>query len=232
LTVNAIAGWNGSNWFALGGSVNSTVLALAATGNDLYAGGYFTNAGGVSANRIAKWDGGSWSALGSGLGSGSNDWVAAIAVDGTNVYASGIFTNAGATSANYIAQWNGTTWAPLASGTSIGSPPAVYGLAVGGGSVYAGGTFFNAGVKPSVSFAIWNPPGVASLIATVEILPNGNRLITWTSAPNQTYRVYSTTDLLQPFTPFSGIIPSGGTSTSYIDSSAPGASRFYGVVQQ
>ena len=41
-------------------------LAVDASGN-LYAGGDFTTAGGVSANRIAKWDGSSWSALGSGM---------------------------------------------------------------------------------------------------------------------------------------------------------------------
>ncbi len=35
-------------------------------GPELYAGGNFTSAGGVTANRIAKWNGKSWSALGSG----------------------------------------------------------------------------------------------------------------------------------------------------------------------
>ena len=46
------------------GIVNA--LAFDASGN-LYAGGDFTTAGGVSANSIAKWDGSSWSALGSGM---------------------------------------------------------------------------------------------------------------------------------------------------------------------
>ena len=43
------------------------VHALAVSGSNLYAGGEFTTAGGVSANRIAKWDGNSWTALGSGM---------------------------------------------------------------------------------------------------------------------------------------------------------------------
>ena len=41
--------------------------ALAVSGTDLYAGGYFTTAGGVPANCIAKWNGSAWSALGSGM---------------------------------------------------------------------------------------------------------------------------------------------------------------------
>ena len=54
-----VAKWNGSSWSALGsgmGYSNSLpeVFALAVSGKDLYAGGYFTTAGGVSANNIAK----------------------------------------------------------------------------------------------------------------------------------------------------------------------------------
>jgi hypothetical protein len=41
--------------------------ALAVSGSTLYAGGYFTTAGGSAANYIAQWNGSSWSALGSGM---------------------------------------------------------------------------------------------------------------------------------------------------------------------
>ena len=60
-------------------------LALAVSGTNLYAGGYFTTAGGVAANNIAKWDGSAWSALGSGM----DGAVYALAVSGTNLYAGG-----------------------------------------------------------------------------------------------------------------------------------------------
>ena len=43
------------------------LYALAVSGTNLYAGGWFTTAGGVSANYIATWDGSAWSALGSGV---------------------------------------------------------------------------------------------------------------------------------------------------------------------
>ena len=64
-----IAKWNGSSWSALGsgmGRGDIGVIALAVSGSDLYAGGYFTTAGGSAANYIAKWNGSSWSRAGVG----------------------------------------------------------------------------------------------------------------------------------------------------------------------
>src|SRR6266851_8127610 len=40
--ANSIAKWNGSSWTALDSGMNSYVSALAVSGSDLYAGGYFT----------------------------------------------------------------------------------------------------------------------------------------------------------------------------------------------
>lgn len=56
-----IARWNGSRWSSLGTGMTDTVNALAwdglaiFSGGYLYAGGYFTYAGGVPAAHIAKW---------------------------------------------------------------------------------------------------------------------------------------------------------------------------------
>src|ERR1051325_943989 len=93
----------------VGMSVSNTyypsIYALAIHGNDLYAGGDFTKAGGVVtnrnlANRIAKWDGNDWSAIGSGM----NTNVLALAVSGDDLYAAGQFTTAGGKAASYVAR--------------------------------------------------------------------------------------------------------------------------------
>ena len=73
--------------------MNNTVLAIAVSGTDVYAGGNFTVAGGLEANFIAKWNGSSCSRH---LGTGMDSDVYAIAASGTDVYAGGNFTTAAA----------------------------------------------------------------------------------------------------------------------------------------
>jgi hypothetical protein len=74
------------------------ILDYLAT--NLYAGGSFTTAGGLTANYIAKWDGSSWTALGSGM----DNVVAALAVSGSDLYAGGYFGTAGGKVSPYIAR--------------------------------------------------------------------------------------------------------------------------------
>jgi hypothetical protein len=69
-------------WSALGTGLNNAVWSIAVSGTDVYAGGYFTDAGGnANADYIAKWNGANWSALGTGL----NGIVVGIAISGRDV---------------------------------------------------------------------------------------------------------------------------------------------------
>jgi len=54
--TNKIAGWNGTDWFALGNGTNDFVRAFATIGSDLYVGGLFTkwNNHSDTFNRISK----------------------------------------------------------------------------------------------------------------------------------------------------------------------------------
>jgi hypothetical protein len=85
--------------------MNSDVYALAVSGSTLYAGGYFTTAGGSAANYIAQWNGSSWSALGSGMSIGNDiPYVSALAVSGSTLYAGGEFQVAGGKVSAFVAE--------------------------------------------------------------------------------------------------------------------------------
>ena len=75
--------------------MNDQVRALAVSGCDLYAGGYFTNAGRTLPA------------------------VYALAVSGNDLYAGGLFSMAGGTVANQIAKWDGSSWSALSSGMEV-----------------------------------------------------------------------------------------------------------------
>ncbi|HEU4419548.1 MAG TPA: hypothetical protein VFT55_11460, partial [Planctomycetota bacterium] len=146
VSANYIARWKGTSWSTLGPglSIIPSALppfALAVLPNgDLVAGGYFTAAGGVSANNIARWNGTSWSALGSGLSGGAfGSPVRALAVlPNGDLVAGGEFTTAGGVGANYVARWNGTIWSAVGSGMN-GYAYALTTLR--NGDVVAGGGF-------------------------------------------------------------------------------------------
>jgi hypothetical protein len=145
----------GSGWFALGSGMNSGVCALAVYNGQLIAGGYFTTAGGVSANCIAAWDGSSWSPLGTGM----NGHVFALAEYNGRLIAGGYFTTAGGVSANYIAVWDGSSWSPLGSGMGgVGGaiPPGVHALTEYNGHLIAGGDFTTAGGASANYIAAWD----------------------------------------------------------------------------
>ncbi|MFH1748250.1 MAG: hypothetical protein ABIG44_14545, partial [Planctomycetota bacterium] len=94
----------------MGGGDYPYVLALTVYNGELIAGGYFTTAGGVSANCIAKWNGTSWAPLGTGMaefpGSGFSPAVGALAVYNGALIAVGNFAVAGDVTANHIAKWS------------------------------------------------------------------------------------------------------------------------------
>jgi hypothetical protein len=92
-----------ANWISMGifpGVDQVVKAAVVDSSGNLYVGGSFTTAGGVSANYVAQWNGSSWSALGSGM----SDEVLALAVSGSTLYAGGDFTTAGGKGSAYAAE--------------------------------------------------------------------------------------------------------------------------------
>jgi hypothetical protein len=139
----------------------ATLADSTRAGPALYAGGYFSTAGGLPANQIAKWDGRQWSPLGSGMG--FPVYALAGFDDGTGpaLYAAGNFSMAGGAPANRIAKWDGTQWSALGSGITAGSVrfPFVSALTVFddgiGPALYAAGDFSMAGDVPADRIAKW-----------------------------------------------------------------------------
>jgi hypothetical protein len=157
-------GTGSSNGVSVGG-VFGGVEALAVVGNEVYVGGYFTSAGGVSARNVARFNTqtNTWSTLGTGSSNGVDSVVLALAVVGNEVYVGGEFTSAGGVRANGVARFNTqtNTWSSLGTGSSNGVSVGgvsggVYALAVSGNEVYVGGRFISAGGVIAIGVARWN----------------------------------------------------------------------------
>ena len=191
LLASPASAQNCGRWEGMPELVGLEVVAFTefddGTGNALYVGGAFANAGGVTVNRIAKWDGANWSALIGPNGTGVNNsvWAMTVFDDGSGpaLYAGGTFTTAGGgVTVNRIAKWDGKEWSALTGPEGTGVSHNVRDLKVfddgSGPALYAVGHFTSAGGVEANRIARWD--GVAwSGITT----PGGNGL-SGTSTPN------------------------------------------------
>ncbi len=140
-----IAKWNGSTWSILEDNntneagTNNEIRSLATDPitNDIYAGGNFDVAGGVSANRIAVWN--DTSKKWSNLGLGTSGFVEAIVATSTDVFVGGNFAIAGGQTVNRLARWSKTnnTWNAIDNGVDN----LVKSLEHDGNNLYVGGAF-------------------------------------------------------------------------------------------
>ncbi len=178
ISAQKIAMWDGAAWTALDAGIsneypkNSRVYSLALDRfGFLYAGGFFTQAGGKPTKNIARWDGSTWSALGEGIGSTPTDdpAVLALATDNRgNLYAGGHFASAGGVNTLNIARWNGENWSGLGGGVqSENFNVAVTSILADGGNLYVGGNLKAAGGNPMENITKWNGTGWESLSSGV-----------------------------------------------------------------
>ena len=175
-----VSPWSGLN-LGLGNPAGSTsVNALAVSGSNLFAGGYFTSVCldptcGSSAlvNGIAVYNPElGWSNLANGLSLA----VFALAVSGNDLYVGGSLSGVcgsiincsnGQRDVNSVVRWDGSTWSTLGNGLSN----IVYALAVSGNDLYAAGVFTEAcgnetcdnGNSPARHIARWNGSGWSGL---------------------------------------------------------------------
>ncbi len=120
-----LAKWDGAQWSAVGGSVNTIGGAVRAltvfddgAGPVLVIGGGFQRVGGVTALAVAAWDGVAWAPLGDGVGNGSSVFSMYTQEEGgqQTLFVGGQFSNAGGVSVANIAQFNGAEWSAVGAG--------------------------------------------------------------------------------------------------------------------
>ncbi|MCA8953357.1 MAG: hypothetical protein KDE27_27845 [Planctomycetes bacterium] len=181
--VNRIARWDGTAWSPLGAGVSSASLfglyAVATMPNgDIIAGGYFTQAGSVTANAIARWDGSAWSSLGSGTGA---TVFALLPLANGDLAVGGNFAFAGGVSAPRIARWNGSSWAAYGTGITGFRVNAL--AEMPNGDIVAGGAFTAAGGQAAANIARWDGSAWSPLgsgangdVLALTALPNGDLL--------------------------------------------------------
>ena len=153
--ISGLAKWDGTSWSSVG--LSGSVVALAVSGGNLYAGGAFTNAdaGGVVMTNIGYWDGSAWHAMGNGLGTRGFGAVRAIAIQSGLIYAGGLFTNSGPQLMTNTAVWNGTNWSAVGGGIDS-AVSIVYSLTFKGSDLYAAGIFTQAGSTVATNIAKWD----------------------------------------------------------------------------
>jgi hypothetical protein len=192
VVANNIAAYNltTNTWYSLDTTsankgINGSVYSIVINDSDVYIGGNFSSAGGVTVNNIVDYNISTktWNPLGSGT-NGVNNAINAMVYFGGYLYVGGSFTNAGGSSANYIARWDGSAWHSLGTPTNgVGS--TVYALAISGNSLYVGGGFSTAGGNKAHYLASWNGTSWDSVGTSAtdiagtyvySILPAGNSL--------------------------------------------------------
>jgi hypothetical protein len=163
LPAKCLAKWDGSRWSAVPGEPSPWPNAYVSNiqvwddgrGPALYAAGYFSNIGGMSANNVAGWDGRNWSPLGTGVLDGPA--IALTVFDdgrGPALYVGGAFVTAGGLPASSVARWDGRGWSGLGSGVSGGAVSDLSRSAILR-SLHASGDFARAGPHASARIGRW-----------------------------------------------------------------------------
>lgn len=170
-----IGRWDGERFVSVGGGVqpdpvqggDPTVAALAVFdagdggGPQLYVGGEFLRANGVTVRSLARWNGSTWSNIGGNLqDSGWTAFVFALAAydsgTGPELYAAGQFDSSSIGPVANIIRWDGTTWHTVGSGLA-GTCRALEVYDDGSGpALYATGYFQSAGGQPASRIARWD----------------------------------------------------------------------------
>ena len=163
--------YSGGKWNNLP-VLSSTVSVVECYDYELYAGGFFVDAGSDgNADYLAHYTGSTWEAVGAGF----NGQVAALFIDQSGIYAGGGFyyNNGNERPLNRIAYWSASRWTPVINNLS----GYVYAITPVGEDIYIGGDFRDVGGANGdylaywdASSGTWNPVGSSAIDGIVRTI--------------------------------------------------------------
>lgn len=179
--------WDGSDYHSLITGLDTVVRCMAeAPDGKVYAGGDFTNAGGVTdADKLARWNPvtETWEAV---VAIASGD-INCMAFDANgDLYIGGTIVNLGSTDGDYIVKITDINGTPTVNALGTGTNGGVFAIAIApNGDVYAGGIFTSAGgVANTAKIAKWNgttwealATGLNNVVYSLAFAPNGHLYI-------------------------------------------------------
>jgi len=152
--------WNGTRWSVVsspnaGSAVNVLNGITAIASNNIWAVGYYQNAGGHTQTLIEHWNGTSWRIVTSpNVGTGNNLLNGVAAVSATDVWAVGAYRNPGYKT--LIEQWNGSSWSVISSPNPSTSSNYLIGVtAVSSNQVWAFGNYGTSSTTNHVLVEEW-----------------------------------------------------------------------------
>lgn len=156
---------NAQTWQPVGSGASSTVYALEPFAGELYAGGLFTQIGGINANYLARWNGSAWTP--------AANLITFMAADGLYANDTALFIG----DLGRVRYWNGTGLFNLTGQSSSSFNSAVYTITHYQDTLYCGG-FFSS---PFARIAKWNGTEYVSLTTgcnaqVVALAPFANKL--------------------------------------------------------
>jgi len=140
-TTGGDLGWIPNPTLGGGGRL---ILAIEASGDDVYAGGVFTNIGGQARNNLARLSATSGNAV-SGFTPNPDDAVFSLVLSGVALYAGGDFNNIGGQNRAAVARMVATTGNVTSFNVDARHTDSVRTLAVSGTDLYIGGFFPDLG---------------------------------------------------------------------------------------
>jgi hypothetical protein len=142
--LRSVSRWNGTTWEALGPgnpTPNDVVSVMIEYNGELWVGGAFTNAGGVSTPfRMAKWNGTNWSSVPGGPGIPYRA-CGALGIYNGDLIAGGTASQPSGLPMSEIGRFDGSQWHYMGTGMD----GIVYDIASFDGELILGGWFSMAG---------------------------------------------------------------------------------------